>query len=303
MIDKKSLFANLNEGVIDERYDAFKRNLDNNLPQIKKYGGLRRILPEFDGKSVVIVGAGPSLEKNLPLLKKFQYRDEIVIIAADMSLQSLVSHGVEPRFVISCETNPVDFFGKVNTSGMHLLAFSCMSSINLRKWLGDVSFYNWMIDEEQYGPLWDRAGVELGFVATGSIVTTQAVSLALGCNIKSLVLAGNDLAFCDRYYVKESRSYINSLRRSNRFLTLEAADINTSRSAREYELKRDEKVYYTNNQFLAAKMWLEELFSRQNIPVYDCSVPGCSGKFVNKIELKDFFSGFERKRKKKRRQV
>ena len=51
-----------------------------------------------------------------------------------------------------------------------------------------------------YDDLWKEAGEELGFVATGSIVTTQAVSLVLGCGIASLLLVGNDMGFFDRFY-------------------------------------------------------------------------------------------------------
>jgi hypothetical protein len=61
------------------------------------------------------------------------------------------------------------------------------------------------------------------------------------------------------------------------------------RVSRDYEIVRDGKVTYTNNQFLAAKMWLEDLFKRGQYPVIDSSYPGCSGAGIVKMELADFF--------------
>jgi hypothetical protein len=71
------------------------------------------------------------------------------------------------------------------------------------------------------------------------------------------------------------------------------------RQKREYEIRRGERLFYTSSQFLAAKVWLEELFQKQDTPVYDCSEPGCSGRFVIKTGLKDYLEKV-RPRKKKR---
>ena len=301
MIDKNALYSNLNDGILYERLHAFEKNLKKNLISIRKHGGLRKVLPMFDGKHIIIVGAGPSLEKNFKLIKKYQHRREFVVIAVDMALKPLVRNGIRPGFVFSCETNPVDFFSGVDTEKIHLLAFSCMSNVNLRKWKGEVSFYNWMIDRPEYDKLWEISGNDLGSVATGNIITTQAVSFALGCNINSLVLAGNDLGFGDRYYVKESIVFSNNLLKYSRFSTLESSEKNICRNGREYEVNRGGKVFFINNQFLAAKMWLEDLFCSRKFEVYDCSIPGCSEKYIKKIELKDFFSLLSVNRKKKRR--
>ena len=149
-MDKNVLFNNINEGVLSERYQAFKRNLNKNRDYIGIFGGLKRIMPEFRSKNVIVVGAGPSLESELDLLKEYQNRREIVIISTDMALAPLVNRGIYPGYVISCETTPVDFFNSISTDRMHLLAFSCLSSANLRRWRGDISFYNWMIHDSMY---------------------------------------------------------------------------------------------------------------------------------------------------------
>lgn len=291
-MDKNALFEKINQGVLEERYHIFKRNLCKNLEFIRKFGGLQRIVPYLKNKNVIIIGAGPSIDSGIISLKKYQYREDIVIISTDMSLLPLLRKGIYPAFVISCETTPVDFFSSAATEKMHLLAFSCMSNSNLRKWKGDISFYNWMIHNSMYDELWSKSG-DLGSVATGSVVTTQAVSLALGCGINSLMLAGNDLGFRREYYAKETVVYRNNLIRNNRLCSLETFDANITWQKREYEIKRDKRISFTNNQFLSAKLWLEELFKDVKIPVYDASDPGCSEGSVLKVSIREYSKIYE----------
>jgi len=302
MIDKGILYSNLNSGLIYERFSAFERNLEKNLPYIRRHGGLQGIMPLLAGKHVIIAGAGPSLEKDLHLLKKYQFRRELVIISTDMALRPLVRSGIVPGFVISCETTPVDFFGGLDTGKMRLLAFTCMSGINVRKWRGEMHFYNWMLHEEPFNALWEKAGRELGFVATASLVTTQAVAIALGCGIQSLLLCGNDMAFLDRFYLRESLVHARHLLGQTRLKPMPALEMEVSRRAREYEIHRDGNGFYTNSQFLAAKLWLEELLEKQTVPVFDCSVPGCSVKSVRKTHIREYFLMFEARKNRKGRQ-
>ena len=218
-----------------------------------------------------------------------------------MALAPLVKRDILPEYVISCETTPVDFFNSCRTEKMHLLAFSCMSNINLRRWKGDISFFNWMIHNPIYDEIWEIAGLDLGYVATGGIVTTQAVSFALGCDIDSLILIGNDLGFRREFYAKESLVYKKNLFKNSRFHPMETIDFSTVWSRREYVINREEILSYTNNQFLAAKLWLEDLFNGINVPIYDSSDPGCSKGSLKKVELKDFMKRFEYRSKRKRR--
>ena len=294
MISKNEIYSGLNNGILEERGAAFTSNLEKNLPSIAASGGLRGVVSRFAGKHVVIIGAGPSLDRNLPLLKRYGSRLDFVYVAADMALRPLLLCGIEPAFAITCETTPSDFFSGLDTRGIHLLAFSCSSSSNLRKWKGKISFYNWMIEGEEYAPLWDMAGRELGSVATGSIVTTQAVSIVLGCHVASAALVGNDMGFSDRFYASGTVGRERFTHDSNRLNPDVNLNMSAARRSRLYELRRSGALYYTNNQFLAAKYWLEGLFRSSPFPVVDCSEPGCSEGTVTKMELKRYFESIQK---------
>lgn len=300
MVNKEEIFRNLNAGMLDERSRIFKINLEKNLPLIRHHGGLAGISGELKKRNVIVIGAGPGLEKNFHLLKKFRDRIDLVYIASDMALKPLLLNGIKPHYVITCETTPAGFFSGIDTRDMHLLAFSCTSNSNLRNWQGGISFYNWMMDGEYFNELWERAGKDLGFVATGSIIVTQAVSIALGCGIGTLVLVGNDLGFSDRYYVSGTVSGERRYAVSGRLNPYTSIDMTAVRVSRDYEILRNGRVTYTNNQFLAAKMWLEDLFKSGNYPVIDSSYPGCSESSIMKMELSEYFKKYYGIRKRRK---
>lgn len=287
-MDKDVLFTKINEGIIEERYDAFSRNLNKNIPLINKHGGLQRVISKFKDKHVIIIGAGTSLNNEIHLLKKYQNRNELLIISTDMALRPLIKRKIFPSFVISCETMPVDYFSAIETDKMHLLAFSCMSNSNIRKWKGDISFYNWMIHNNLYDNLWRVSG-DLGFVATGSIVTTQAIAFALGCAVKSIMILGNDLSYINQFYTTETIVYTNNKIKTSRFSPVETIEYININKRKEYQIIRGENIYYTNNQFLSAKLWLENLFKEAKLPIFDNSSPGCSETSVKKMRLKEYF--------------
>lgn len=292
MINQEEIFSKLNEGMLAERGRSFKINLAKNLPLIRRWGGLRPVADSFAGKHLLVIGSGPSLDSSCEILRQLREIKDIIFIASDMALKPLCINGIKPHYVITCETTPVDFFSEINTENMHLLSFSCSSYSNIRKWKGKISFYNWMVEGEFYDKLRKGAGEGLGSVATGSIVTTQAVAMVLGCAVASLLLVGNDMAFFDRFYASGASPAEKKFFVSKRFSTPATIEMTRGRAARDYEIRREGELFYTNNQFLAARMWLEKLFRSAPYPVADCSRPGCSAGTVHKIDLKDYLSIF-----------
>jgi len=289
-MNKHELFASLNSGILAERGVAFARNLKKNLPLIKKHGGLHDVAAELRGRHVVVAGAGPTLHGSIGLLADAAQSGDVLIIASDAALYPLWCGGIVPDYVITCETLPTECFRGVDTSGIRLLAFSCSSNYMLRSWRGGISFYNWMLQGDAYSRLWELAGEGLGYVATGSIVTTQAVSIAMGCRVSSLMLLGNDLGFYDSFYSRGTARMESIASRAGRFATPEGESMGMCRRSREYEILRGGRTYYTNAQFLAARLWLEELFGREPFPVADCSLPGCSPSIVYKTGLEEYLN-------------
>ncbi|MGL4370493.1 MAG: 6-hydroxymethylpterin diphosphokinase MptE-like protein [Spirochaetota bacterium] len=285
-MDKQELYSRINDGMTQERFYSFERNLRLNKPFIRKCGGMKAVVPLLRGCRAVICGAGPSLDDAIVHLRKIREREGIAVIAADMAYRPLVRAGIIPHFAISCETTPRDFFAGCESARTRLLAFSCVNARTVREWQGPVHFYNWMLRREPYETLWREAGLDLGFAATGSIVTSQALSIALGCGVSEVMLVGNDLGFFDRCYARgtlRDSAVNNSLSRCAPCVSIEFA---AAWKARHYVIPRGDRRYFTNHQFLAAKYWMEETIAAASVPVYDAGSPGCAGKNIEKISMK-----------------
>ncbi|MBN1500400.1 MAG: DUF115 domain-containing protein [Spirochaetes bacterium] len=272
----------------------YERNLSRNLPLIRRFGGLSPVISAFENKSVIITGAGPSLDGYYEVLREHSRRQDVLIVAADMAYRQLLKNGIVPDFVITCETVARDFFitDDIETvkikKPVALLAFSCSSHSNLRKWKGSINFFNWMKKGPGFDELWDTAGRDLGFVGTASIVTTQAISIALGCGIRQLILLGNDLGFSSGYYGRDNDRYYGLFCTGDRFNPALSSEKKLLEKIKHYEIIRGNEKFFTNHQFAAAKQWLDDLFGKTEKPVFDGSIPGCSPDKVKKISVKDF---------------
>ncbi|WP_317905560.1 motility associated factor glycosyltransferase family protein, partial [Campylobacter jejuni] len=74
-----------------------------NLPQMITHPSYKELLSKRKGISdtAIIVSTGPSLTKQLPLLKK--YASKVTIFCADSSYPILAKHGIKPDYVLSLE--------------------------------------------------------------------------------------------------------------------------------------------------------------------------------------------------------
>jgi len=81
------------------------RNMLDNLDYIRNNPGINMLKDAFTGTPAICVSAGPSLNKNIKLLKGMETK--AMIIACDAALQPLLRQGVKPHLVTSLERETV----------------------------------------------------------------------------------------------------------------------------------------------------------------------------------------------------
>ena len=157
----------------------------------------------FLGKPAVVVAAGPSLDKQLPLLREHQ--DRIVIIAIGQTVKALAAAGINPHFVHVLESRNVAHqltdAGTQNELNV-ILAPDCHPD------LFDVSVRNCFVSTTSNSPMgrWiEAARPNPCFTLGGGTVAQGAVGLAQMMGANPILLIGQDLAFTDgRAYAKDS---------------------------------------------------------------------------------------------------
>ncbi|EAW7444843.1 motility associated factor glycosyltransferase family protein, partial [Campylobacter jejuni] len=154
----------------------------------------QRILSERKNKfdNAIVVSAGPSLTKQLPLLKAYQ--DKAVVFCADGALSMLEKEGVVPDYVLNIdfEDLPLRFFkNKQNKLSLNIL--SCATHPSLVHFLDNKSVI--LRDD----PLYQSFNLnDFGYIDTGTHVSHFSYTLALALGFKNIIMIGQDLAFDEK---------------------------------------------------------------------------------------------------------
>ncbi|EHQ0854450.1 motility associated factor glycosyltransferase family protein [Campylobacter jejuni] len=169
-----------------------------NLPQMITHPSYKELLSKRKGISdtAIIVSTGPSLTKQLPLLKK--YASKATIFCADSSYPILAKHGIKPDYVLSLERIPLtsEFFNNdfgefdkdivfIVKSVTHPHTIKYLQKNNRAFIL--VSTYASFI---QYLKL-----DYFGYFNMGKSVANMSYLLTEYLNYKNIILIGQDLAY------------------------------------------------------------------------------------------------------------
>ncbi|WP_139452618.1 motility associated factor glycosyltransferase family protein [Campylobacter armoricus] len=149
-------------------------------------------------KNAIIVSTGPSLTKQLPLLK--QYQENVVIFCADSSYPILAKENIKPDYVFSLER--VDFTSEFFNNDFKdfdknvLFIISSLTHPKTIEYL-EKNGREYML---VLRPLFfeSKLGLnEYGFLGNGLSVANMAYELAGALKFENIILIGQDLAYSD----------------------------------------------------------------------------------------------------------
>ncbi|MEL1119509.1 motility associated factor glycosyltransferase family protein [Campylobacter jejuni] len=169
-----------------------------NLPQMITHPSYKELLSKRKGISdtAIIVSTGPSLTKQLPLLKK--YANKATIFCADSSYPILAKHGIKPDYVCMLERDDIvskcfdNDFGDFNKGILFILASVVHKEV--------LDFLE--KDQRTYmlvhRPLNFAASLKLdeyGYLGVGHSVSNMIYELAGALRFENIIFIGQDLAY------------------------------------------------------------------------------------------------------------
>ncbi len=181
--------SGLNSNLSFQSYFHFLQNIPSMLESIP----FQRILSQRKNKfdNAIVVSAGPSLAKQLPLLKAYQ--DKAVIFCADGALSMLEKEGIVPDYVTNLDFTDLAmkfFQNKENKTSLNIL--SCATHPNV---VHSLKAENCMIVLRNKA-LYQRFNLnDFGYIDTGTHVSHFSYTLALALGFKNIIMIGQDLAF------------------------------------------------------------------------------------------------------------
>lgn len=174
--------------------EQWQKNVIENLPGVIDSVPFKGLIDMFKGKPGIIISAGPSLDKNIELLK--EAKDRAVLVAVGTSVKALLKHDIQPDFVLSIDG------GEPNYRHFKDVSIDCPLVYDL--------YLHPKIVEEYKGPkiisfstcphtLWiaESLGQDFGLINAGPTVANMAFDFIrqLGCD--PIVFVGQDLAYTD----------------------------------------------------------------------------------------------------------
>ena len=143
----------------------------------------------------IVVSAGPSLAKNVDLLKKAKGKS--LIICTDSAVDKVVSTGIYPDIVISVDfAKPLGLFTAENLSKVPFLADTELNK-KVIETLNPETLIYYATDENIYNKLLrDIHKTDESYdMETGGSVATAAIAAFIYWGFKKIILIGQDLAF------------------------------------------------------------------------------------------------------------
>ncbi|ENT7365411.1 6-hydroxymethylpterin diphosphokinase MptE-like protein, partial [Campylobacter jejuni] len=245
-----------------------------NIPSMLESIPFQRILSERKNKfeNAIVVSAGPSLAKQLPLLKAYQ--DKAVIFCADGALSMLEKEGIIPDYVTNLDFTDLAmkfFQNKENKTSLNML--SCATHPSLVHFLDNKSVV--LRDD----PLYQRFNLnDFGYIDTGTHVSHFSYTLALALGFKNIIMIGQDLAFDE-----EGNSHSKGFDFGEKFSGEENID---KLKVTAYAGKGEVLTHITWNDY---RIKLEYLFAcnEQKAKFYNATEGGARINFTEELSFKE----------------
>ncbi|EOW0922107.1 motility associated factor glycosyltransferase family protein [Campylobacter jejuni] len=169
-----------------------------NLPSMITHPSYKELLSKRKGISdtAIIVSTGPSLTKQLPLLKK--YASKATIFCADSSYPILAKHGIKPDYVCMLERTEItaEFFNHDFGEFDKDIVFVCAGVVHPKaiEYLKGKTF---IITQKVLAFPYYINLKDFSYAAVGFSVAHMLAYLATYLNHKNIIFIGQDLAYAE----------------------------------------------------------------------------------------------------------
>ncbi|EIU6727763.1 motility associated factor glycosyltransferase family protein [Campylobacter jejuni] len=236
-----------------------------NLPQMITHPSYKELLSKRKGISdtAIIVSTGPSLTKQLPLLKK--YANKATIFCADSSYPILAKHGIKPDYVCMLERTELtaEFFNHDFGEFDKDIVFVCAGVVHPKaiEYLKGRNRKYLIIPRYLYFPIYIKLKY-FDFLYNTPSVAHMSYFLSVLLNHKNIIFIGQDLA-----YAENGNSHPDDYQNSANYESQMYEHILTEAYGGKKEIK-------THEVWIFFKQILEAMIIKYHITTYNCTEGG-----------------------------
>lgn len=287
----KSTIHNLdiNKNTLKRFGNIWVKNLILSLDKVLITRGVKEIFELFNGIDITVVGAGPSLDSNIDILKKLW--GSTLIISVDTSWQYLKSKNITPDIVVSVDpqiknliylllnkeySDTLFVFDTLYPSMIyHFIPLSNIFTFNSPLKLWKFIEKNWRVDK--------------GDIMVGGSVICSAIDLANKLGARRIILIGADFSFPKgKLYAKGNYYEISNFVSSNILNSYDQWNILSKYPLLE-RISTNNKKILTDPRMITFKEWIENYIRTNNVEIINLSTEGLNieGSKLNLENLQD----------------
>ncbi|MFJ7889410.1 motility associated factor glycosyltransferase family protein [Lysinibacillus xylanilyticus] len=273
--DLQNLNIVYNNTVRDLSVTWQENSIRNMLPTYTN--GSLNVLEKYYNCPVIVASGGPSLTKQLNLLKNI--RKNVILIAAGSTVNTLITHNIEPDYIITIDGSEINYdshFKDLKVKSAELM-YASTSHYKIQQNFKNRQYAFLDTRENKYKEhVNNTLGIDLPNILGGGSVANFALSIARYLSTGPIALIGQDLAYTEGKTHAEGNKNLKAA--DTTFLTFQGAF--------EIEGYYGDKVM-TDYSLFSMKESFEEIMKQIEDPntIFNCTEGGL--KIMN-IQQKSF---------------
>lgn len=260
---------------------AWQNNFIRNLLYFKKDYNIKELYKKYNCP-VVIASGGPSLSKQISLLKSI--RHSIILIAAGSTINSLLKYELEPDYIVTIDGGEPNHrhFSKLNLENAEIV-YSMQNHYKVRNAFKKCGF---LVGTQSFKSQYNyirSLSVDLPILEAGGSAAHTAFNLAQYITTGPVALIGQDLA------------YTNNLTHDANNLGANTVDEKFKEKNEAFQVEGYYgELVWTNPPFYSMKLDFEALINlnKPDVLFFNCTEGGLDIKGYDKISFSDFISTY-----------
>jgi len=272
----------VNENTIRFFGDLWQENYIMNLHYVHKDFSLKELYNKYDCP-VILASGGPSLTKQLPLLKKI--KDKCLIISAGSTINSLLAADIIPDYVVTMDGGESNYLHFKNIKNWDFdLVYGLGNAWKIeRDFKGNRYSFCFYGEDSIQKRIKEGLGKDLPMLSTGGTVAITALEVASKISTGPIAIIGQDLAYTDNKSHAENNKRYSKL--NDEFY--------------KKDMVFDVEGYYgepvkTNHQFNSMRKSLEKLYQilQHHHKIYNCTEGGVKINGMPQLDFKAFCGNY-----------
>ncbi|QEA00658.1 DUF115 domain-containing protein [Lysinibacillus fusiformis] len=272
----------VNENTIRFFGDLWQENYIMNLHYVHKDLSLKELYNKYDCP-VILASGGPSLTKQLPLLKKI--KDKCLIISAGSTINSLLAADIIPDYVVTMDGGESNYLHFKNIKNWDFdLIYGLGNAWKIeRDFKGNRYSFCFYGEDSIKKRIKEGLGKDLPMLSTGGTVAITALEVASKISTGPIAIIGQDLAYTNNKSHAENNKRYSKL--NDEFY--------------KKDMVFDVEGYYgepvkTNHQFNSMRKSLEKLYQilQHHHKIYNCTEGGVKINGMPQLDFKAFCENY-----------